>query len=237
MRRVEEIDDLVKVNTAIMSVSDKSGLETFVPELIKINPDITIYSTGGTHKKLMEITNGNDKNVKDVASYIGQPETEGGLVKTLDFKLFLGYLTETYCLSHQQDLKRTGSVPIDLAVFNLYPFEQTVAKEGIDYEDARMNIDIGGPSALRAAAKNWHRVTTVVKSDDYRALLLEMKKNEGCTTAETRFELQKKVFNHLAGYNTAIDNFNQEVTAKEALACYKVHDISKNSSKMQAKGD
>ena len=136
MRRVEQIDDLVGVKHAIMSVSDKSGLDVLVPGLVELNPDVVIYSTGGTYKKLKEVMGDDCPNVKDVASYIGQPETEGGLVKTLDFKLFLGYLTETYCEPHQEDLKRTDSVPIDLVVFNLYPFEQTVAKEGIDMEDA-----------------------------------------------------------------------------------------------------
>ena len=224
MRRVEKIDDLVNINTAIISVSNKSGLGFFVPKLIEINPDITIYSTGGTHKRLVEITGPDILNIKDVASYIGQPETEGGLVKTLDFKLFLGYLTETYCPAHQDDLKRTNAVPFDLVVFNLYPFEQTVAKPGIDYEDARMNIDVGGPSALRAAAKNWHRVTTVVDPDDYRFLLEEMKDSNGGTRAETRFDLHKKVFRHLADYNTAIANFVEGVDPKEALKSYKIMD-------------
>ena len=86
------------------------------------------------------------------------------------------------------------------------------AKEGIDFEDARMNIDVGGPSALRAAAKNWHRVLTVVDPDDYGKILEEMRANNGCTTLETRFELHKKVFRHLADYNTAIANFVEGVS-------------------------
>jgi len=144
MRRVEEIDDLVKVEHAIISVSDKSGLDMFVPALIEINPEIVIFSTGGTYRRLQEILGEDSGNVQDVASYIGQPETEGGLVKTLDFRLFLGYLTETYSKSHQQDLERTTSVPIDLVVFNLYPFTATIAKLNIDFEDARMNIGVVG---------------------------------------------------------------------------------------------
>jgi phosphoribosylaminoimidazolecarboxamide formyltransferase/IMP cyclohydrolase len=223
IRKVQEVDDLVPIKTAIMSVSDKTGLDIFVPALIELNPDITIYSTGGTYKKLREIMGEDNTNVQDVATYIGQPETEGGLVKTLDFKLYLGYLTETYCPGHQQDLKRTNSVPIDLVVFNLYPFEQTVAKEGIDIEDARGNIDIGGPSALRAAAKNWHRVTTIVNEKDYYFVAKEMQVNNGCTRLESRFDLHKKVFRHLADYNTSIANYVEGVNSKDAIKPYVIH--------------
>lgn len=223
IRKVEKIDDLVPVRHAIMSVSDKSGLDELVPGLIELNPEVVIYSTGGTYKKINEML-GEDaaKNVKEVSSYIGQPETEGGLVKTLDFKLFLGYLTETYTKAHQEDLKRTGSVPIDLVVFNLYQFEKTVAKEGIDIEDARGNIDVGGPSALRAAAKNWHRIATIVDPADYAALLNEMEKNSGSTRQATRFGLHKKVFRHLANYDTAIADYLDGVSVGEAMKPYKI---------------
>lgn len=223
IRRVEKIDNLVKVKHVIMSVSDKTGLQEFVKGLIELNPDVIIYSTGGTYKKIVEIL-GDDaaKNVKEVSEYIEQPETEGGLVKTLDFKLFLGYLTETYCDGHQNDLKRTGAVPMDLVVFNLYPFEQTAAKEGIDYEDVRGNIDVGGPSALRAAAKNWHRVATVVDPADYERILKEMKENNGCTRAETRIELCKKAWGMLHQYNKAIDEYHQKVSTEEAMKPYMI---------------
>ncbi|MBW2966409.1 hypothetical protein KY342_04875 [Candidatus Woesearchaeota archaeon] len=220
-RKVEVIDDLVPVRHAIMSVSDKSGLEDFVPELIKVCPEIMIYSTGGTYGRLVQILgDAAVKNVAEVSRYIGQPETEGGLVKTLDFKLFLGYLTETYSEAHQQDLKRTNSVPIDLVVFNLYPFQEKVKEKGIDVEDARGNIDVGGPSALRAAGKNWHRIATVVDPNDYSALLAEIKGNKGRTKLKTRFELHKKVFRHLANYNTAIADYVEGVSAEEAIKPY-----------------
>ncbi len=223
IRRVENIDDLVPVRHAIISVSDKSGLDVLVPGLIELNPEVVIYSTGGTYNTINEMLGENAaKNVKEVSSYIGQPETEGGLVKTLDFKLFLGYLTETYSQAHQEDLRRTNSVPIDLVVFNLYPFEKTVAKEGIDIEDARGNIDVGGPSALRAAAKNWHRIATVVDPADYETLLNEMRVNEGGTRVATRFELHKKVFRHLANYNTAIADYVEGVSVGSAIKPYNI---------------
>ena len=98
IRPVTKVDDWVKVENAIISVSDKNGLDLLVPGLVEVNPDVTIYSTGGTYKAIEKILGKDaEKNLVAVSDYIQQPETEGGLVKTLDFKLFLGYLTETYC--------------------------------------------------------------------------------------------------------------------------------------------
>ena len=122
---VEKIDDLVKIKTILVSVSDKSGLDTFIPGLLEVNPDLTILSTGGTYAKIKEILGDkSDTCLKQVSDYTGQPETQGGLVKTLDFKIYLGLLTETYNPSHQEDLKRTGALAIDMVVVNLYPFSQ-----------------------------------------------------------------------------------------------------------------
>ncbi|MDX2446994.1 MAG: hypothetical protein QNK29_07345, partial [Desulfobacterales bacterium] len=111
---VEKIDEAVKVNHVLLSVSDKQGLDTFVPRLMQINPGVQFLSTGGTYQRLKEIL-GEKSSVclKQVSEYTGQPETQGGLVKTLDFKVYLGLLTETYNDAHQGDLSRTNSVPID----------------------------------------------------------------------------------------------------------------------------
>jgi phosphoribosylaminoimidazolecarboxamide formyltransferase / IMP cyclohydrolase len=114
-----------------------------------------------------------------VSDYTGQPETQGGLVKTLDFKIYLGLLTETYNEAHQSDLRRTGSVPIDMVVVNLYPFRQTVAKAGVSLEQARGNIDIGGPCMIRASAKNFIRVASVVDPADYGSIAAELEANHG----------------------------------------------------------
>ncbi|MCK4768630.1 MAG: hypothetical protein KAS28_09590, partial [Desulfobacula sp.] len=120
---VEKIDDQVKIETVLVSVSDKSGLESFIPGLIELNPGVLILSTGGTYGKIKEIL-GEKANtcLKQVSEYTGQPETQGGLVKTLDFKIYLGLLTETYNDAHQEDLKRTAALAIDMVVVNLYPF-------------------------------------------------------------------------------------------------------------------
>ena len=105
---VERIDGGVKVNNILMSVSDKSGLEAFIPSLIEINPKVQLYSTGGTYKRLADILGDRASAcLTQVSAYTGQPETQGGLVKTLDFKIYLGLLTEKYNDAHQQDLART----------------------------------------------------------------------------------------------------------------------------------
>ena len=131
------------VKHVLMSVSDKTGLETFVPALVKACPGVKIYSTGGTYVKVKEILgDAAAETLVAVSDYTGQPEMQGGLVKTLDFKIYLGLLSETYNDAHQADLKRLSAQPIDMVVVNLYPFQQTVAKEGVTPEMARTNIDM-----------------------------------------------------------------------------------------------
>ena len=143
---VEKIDDRVKVKHVLVSVSDKQGLDILVEGLLEVNPDIRFFSTGGTFGRISEILGGRaDSCLTQVSEYTGQPETQGGLVKTLDFKIYLGLLTETYNDDHQGDLSRTGAVPIDMVVVNLYPFSETVSRPDVTVEQARGNIDIGGP--------------------------------------------------------------------------------------------
>ena len=202
---VTKIDDLVPVRTVLISVSDKAGLEAFVPELLKICPRAKILSTGGTFDKLKELLGAKaGKRLQQVSEYTGQPETQGGLVKTLDFKIYLGLLTETYNQAHQGDLKRTKAVAIDMVVVNLYPFQATVAKAGVTLEEARSNIDIGGPCMIRASSKNYLRVAPVVDPADYKKILAELKKTGGKTSLKLRFALARKAFAHTAGYDTAI---------------------------------
>ncbi len=218
---VEKIDNLVNVKTVLISVSDKSGLETFIPALLGINPDIRILSTGGTYNKIKEIL-GNKAGVilTQVSDYTGQPETKGGLVKTLDFKIYLGILTETYNDSHQNDLKRTDARPIDMVIVNLYPFEETIKKEGVTAEMARGNIDIGGPCMIRASAKNCLRVASVVDPADYDAIIDELTLNKGMTTLKTRFRLAQKAFSHTADYDRTIANYLGQKTIEDIRTCY-----------------
>ncbi|MBA3037264.1 MAG: hypothetical protein FP814_12320, partial [Desulfobacterium sp.] len=151
-----------------------------------------------------------------------QPETQGGLVKTLDFKIYLGILTETYNDSHKADLERTKSVPIDMVVVNLYPFKETISKQGVTVEDARGNIDIGGPCMIRASAKNYLRVASVVDSKDYAGIIAELKENNNTISLKSRFELAKKAFAHTAEYDKRIADFLSGKNYEEMSRCYKM---------------
>jgi phosphoribosylaminoimidazolecarboxamide formyltransferase/IMP cyclohydrolase len=206
---VERCDDLVRIQRVLVSVSDKTGLETLIPGLIDINPNIHFFSTGGTYNRIAQILGikAAQRYLTQVSEYTGQPETQGGLVKTLDFKIYLGLLTETYNSSHQADLSRTGALPLDMVVVNLYPFQATIAQEDATLEHARANIDIGGPCMLRAAAKNYLRVVPVVDPTDYTALLNEIKLNDGSLHLATRFNYARKAFSHTAQYDAAIQEY------------------------------
>jgi phosphoribosylaminoimidazolecarboxamide formyltransferase/IMP cyclohydrolase len=218
---VERIDDWVKVRHVLVSVSDKRGLETFIPALTRLTPDLRIFSTGGTFSYLEKALGGHaGRTLVQVSDYTGQPETQGGLVKTLDFKIYLGLLTETYNEAHQADLRRTQSVPIDMVVVNLYPFRETIAKSEVTVEQARGNIDIGGPCMIRAAAKNFIRVAAVVDPDDYPAILSEMQANSGGMPLALRFRLAQKAFAHTAEYERAIADYLGGVAAAGIDNCY-----------------
>ncbi|MFO7742725.1 MAG: hypothetical protein R6X31_10485 [Anaerolineae bacterium] len=209
MNIVERVDDRVKIERALVSVSDKSGLDVLIPGLIEANPTVRFYSTGGTFQAIARILGpeGTPRHLTQVADYTGQPETQGGLVKTLDFKIYLGLLTETYNASHQADLERAGAVPIDMVVVNLYPFEDTVAREDATVEQARANIDIGGPCMIRAAAKNYLRVATVVDPADYHPLVASLQAQDGRLDLVRRFELARKAFAHTTAYERTISEY------------------------------
>lgn len=222
---VKKIDDLVKVETALISVSDKARLHDLVLGLLRINPKLLMLSTGGTYKEIEniigELVVGDvGRNLMQVSEYTGQPETQGGLVKTLDFKIYLGLLTETYNASHEVDLQRTGARPIDLVVCNLYPFAETIKKQGVTPEDARANIDIGGPTMIRAAAKNHLRVAVVVDPRDYGILLSHLADNGGKTNFAMRHELAARAFKHTAQYDIAIADYFFGVKSEKALEVY-----------------
>lgn len=218
---VEKIDDFVGVRHVLISVSDKNGLDTFIPALLEINPDIKFFSTGGTFGRIKEILSDQASYcLTQVSDYTGQPETQGGLVKTLDFKIYLGLLTETYNDAHREDLKRTDAVPIDMVVVNLYPFSETIAKEGVTVEQARGNIDIGGPCMIRASAKNFLRVASIVDPSDYEMILSEIKENNGMTTLELRYNLAKKAFDHTAVYDRTIADFLGSRAFSDVKGCF-----------------
>ena len=219
---VERIDDQVKIQHVLVSVSDKTGLEDFIPGLLAVNPAIRFFSTGGTFGRIREILGAQaDDCLQQVSAYTGQPETQGGLVKTLDFKIYLGLLTETYNTSHQEDLQRTQSVPIDMVVVNLYPFKSTIAKPDVTPEMARGNIDIGGPCMIRASAKNFIRVASVVDPQDYGQILSQLQSSQGALTLAERFRLAQKAFAHTAAYDHTIADYLSQCVFEDVQQCYR----------------
>lgn len=224
---VREVDDWVKVQHTLVSVSDKSGLDLLIPSLVEINPGIHFYSTGGTYNRIAQILGLEEAGIHltQVANYTGQPETQGGLVKTLDFRIYLGLLTETYNAAHQADLSRTNAVPLDLVVVNLYSFEATVAHEDVTVEEARANIDIGGLCMIRAAAKNYLRVASVVEPADYAPLVAFLKAHSGRLNLTRRFELACKAFAHTSRYDAAISEFMAAQDPEAVPSSYTVLDV------------
>ncbi len=219
---VSEVDDPVAIRHVLISVSDKGGLETLVQGLVRANPAVRIYSTGGTYAAIEAIP-GMRENLVAVADYTGQPEMQGGLVKTLDFKIYLGLLSETYNEAHQQDLERMGAVALDMVVVNLYPFAQTVAKPDVTPEQARTNIDIGGPCMIRAAAKNYLRVAPVTDPGDYDRIVQALAQGDGALDFAFRLELMKKAFAHTAAYDAAIQEYFAGIAVTAASEGYQLH--------------
>lgn len=189
------------IQSALISVSDKTGLVEFAKELAAMN--VTILSTGGTAELLKK----NGIAVTEVADYTGFPEMLDGRVKTLHPKVHGGILAKRDMTSHMDAIDKHGINTIDMVVVNLYPFQQTVSKEDCTLEDAIENIDIGGPAMLRSAAKNYRDVAVVCDPADYSGIIAEMKKNHGDLLTDTKFELSKKTFSHTAQYDGAIANY------------------------------
>ena len=218
---VQKIDDRVEIRNVLLSVFDKTGLDALVSGLLSACPHVRFYSTGGTYKAVQALLGADAaKRLVSVSDYTGQPEMQGGLVKTLDFKIYLGLLGETYNAAHQADLQRTGAVAFDMVVANLYPFKQVIAQAGVSPEQARTNVDIGGPCMIRAAAKNYIRVASVTDAADYPALIAEAGAHGGSLSFATRLALMKKAFAHTAAYDAAIAAHFAPLDAAQTGAAY-----------------
>ncbi|TMS56467.1 bifunctional phosphoribosylaminoimidazolecarboxamide formyltransferase/IMP cyclohydrolase [Imbroritus primus] len=189
------------IKQALLSVSDKTGILDFARDLHALG--VTILSTGGTAKLLAD----NGVPVTEVADYTGFPEMLDGRVKTLHPKVHGGILARRDLPEHMAALDQHGIPTIDLLVVNLYPFQQTVAKDECELADAIENIDIGGPTMLRSAAKNHRDVTVIVDPADYATVLAEMRANQNTVGYDTNFRLATKVFAHTAQYDGAITNY------------------------------
>ncbi|MGI2329499.1 bifunctional phosphoribosylaminoimidazolecarboxamide formyltransferase/IMP cyclohydrolase [Planococcus sp. YIM B11945] len=193
---------------ALLSVSDKSGILDFAKELEQMGYEI--LSTGGT-KRFLEDNGVAITAVDEVTKF---PEILGGRVKTLHPLVHGGLLAKPDDTEHQREMAENGISPIDIVCVNLYPFRETIVKPDVTVEDAIENIDIGGPTMLRSAAKNHAYVAVIVDASDYEAVLIELRKQNG-TTPETRRRLAAKVFRHTAAYDSYISNYLTDLAGEE----------------------
>jgi phosphoribosylaminoimidazolecarboxamide formyltransferase/IMP cyclohydrolase len=192
---------MTRIQRALISVTDKTGVVEFAGRLGELG--VEILSTGGTAKA---IAAGGVK-VVEVSEFTGFPEMLDGRVKTLHPKVHAGILFRRDLADHQAQMEKHSLKPIDLVCVNLYAFEATVAKPGVTVEDAVENIDIGGPTLLRASAKNYPSVTVVTDPADYDLVIKEMRENDNQTSLATRFALAKKVFQLTSQYDAAITEY------------------------------
>ena len=195
---------------ALISVSDKTGIVEFAKELESMG--IEIISTGGTYKKLIE----EGVNAIEISDLTGFPECLNGRVKTLHPKVHAGILAMRSKEEHMKQLKDLNIDTIDFVVVNLYPFKQTILKENVTREEAVENIDIGGPTMLRSAAKNYQDVTVITDPKDYDKVLTELKENKE-VSLDTKFYLMNKVFEHTASYDAMICNYLKHERKDESL--------------------
>ncbi len=187
----------MKIERALISLTDKSGIEGFASQLQELG--IEILSTGGTAKKMRQ----HGITVKDVSEFTGFPEMLDGRVKTLHPKVHGGILNLRENTSHQEQMAQHGLQNVDLIAVNLYAFDKATADPSCSVANAIENIDIGGPTMLRAAAKNFQYVTVIVDPADYPRVISEIRET-GNTTLKTRFYLATKVFELTSRYDTAI---------------------------------
>jgi phosphoribosylaminoimidazolecarboxamide formyltransferase/IMP cyclohydrolase len=199
---VKRADDLVPVRNVLVSTYDKSGLAEFALGIVAAVSSpargLNFYSTGGTYdalkKALTGLASASGTALVKMSDYTGQPEMKGGLVKTLDWKIYLGLLAEKGDAAHEADLERSGAVVFDMVIANLYPFAEAASDEQSAPEDLRQRIDIGGPCMIRAAAKNFLRVAAVSSPDQYAAVLAELKATGGATSFASRRRLAVEAF-------------------------------------------
>jgi phosphoribosylaminoimidazolecarboxamide formyltransferase / IMP cyclohydrolase len=199
---------MAKIKRVVISVSDKSGVAAFAKELDAFG--VEFLSTGGTAKMLREA----GLKVKDISEYTGFPEMLDGRVKTLHPKVHGGLLGVRSNPEHVKTMKQHAIENIDMLVINLYPFKQTISRQGCTFEEAIENIDIGGPAMLRSGAKNFESVTVIIDPADYKVVIDEMKKNNGEVSRNTNFKLAAKVFKTTHEYDGMISKYLNENLTK-----------------------
>jgi phosphoribosylaminoimidazolecarboxamide formyltransferase / IMP cyclohydrolase len=195
---------MAKISRILISVSDKTGVVAFAKALSEYG--VTFLSTGGTARILREA----GLDVTDVSDYTGFPEMMDGRVKTLHPKVHGALLGLRENAEHVAKMKEHSIEPIDMVVVNLYPFKQAISKPGCTLQEAIENIDIGGPSMLRSAAKNFSHVTVVIDPDDYEHILKDMENNNGEVSYKTNFSLAVKVYKTTSEYDAMIAAYLSE---------------------------
>src|SRR5579863_7069696 len=196
----------IRIQRAILSVTDKTGLVDFARKLAALN--IELISTGGTAKLLRD----SGIAVKDISDLTGFPEMLDGRVKTLHPKVHGGILHRRENRTHVAAVAEHGIEPIDMVVVNLYAFEKTAAKTGVAFDELIENIDIGGPSMIRSAAKNFHDVAIVTSPSDYDAIAAELERDAGQLSQATKWRLAQKAFATTAAYDSAIASTLEQIS-------------------------
>lgn len=206
------------VRNVLVSVFDKTNLEALLTSLS--GRGVTLYSTGGTFRELEGLKG--DFALVSISDLTGYPEMPGGLVKTLHPKIHAGILAEPFKEDQDAYLREIGATEFDLVVCNLYPFERVSETPGVEVETMRQTIDIGGPTLVRAAAKNLLRVATLVDPEDYFDLGVELSQNDGSLGLATRVRLAQKAFRHVRDYDAAICRALDSLTAAQVVEAYQV---------------
>ena len=194
-----------KIKKALISVSNKKNLKDLLKVLTKHK--IELISSGGTYKEIIRL------NFKclEVSEYTGSPEILGGRVKTLHPKIHAGILSKRNNRSHIKDLKNNNFEEIDLVIVNFYPFEKTL-EESNNHLKIIENIDVGGPTMVRAAAKNYNDVTVITSSNQYNELIYEIESNKGSTSIKFREKMSLEAFSETAYYDAVISNYFNKIT-------------------------
>jgi phosphoribosylaminoimidazolecarboxamide formyltransferase/IMP cyclohydrolase len=207
----------VSIQRALLSVTDKTGIVDFAKKLSQLG--VELVSTGGTAKLLRD----SGIAVKDISELTGFPEMLDGRVKTLHPKVHGGILHIRDNAEHRASVEEHGIKPIDMVVVNLYAFEKTAAKPGVEFQELIENIDIGGPSMIRSAAKNFHDVAIVTSPDDYASIAEELN-SSGTLSADTKWLLAKKAFSTTAAYDSAIASTLEKIASPDSVVDMKVAD-------------
>ena len=199
-----------KIKKALISVSDKKNLRHLLKVLTKFK--IELISSGGTYKEIKKLK----FKCLEVSEYTGSSEILGGRVKTLHPKIHAGILSKRNNRSHIKDLKNNNFEEIDLVIVNFYPFEKTLEQTN-NHLKIIENIDVGGPTMVRAAAKNYNSVTVITSSDQYSELINEIEKNKGSTSIEFREKMSLEAFSETAYYDAVISNYFNKIKKKNFL--------------------